>query len=93
MKAVRKVKHIKIKYSFVTNKVKDKETKITYCPTEGMLVDFYTKTYKGAIFIQHRNAIMGIDQEDIPMYGKHFFFFIKTISIESHKRHYGNQQE
>ena len=33
-------RHIKIKYFFITDKVKDKEVKILYCPTDKILAYF-----------------------------------------------------
>ena len=60
--------HVKIKYFFVTDKVKDNEVKILYCPTKEMVGDFYTKALQGMLFKVHRNAILGISQEDMPLY-------------------------
>ena len=36
-------RHVKIKYYFVTDKIKDNELKVTWCPTEKNIGDFYTK--------------------------------------------------
>ena len=42
--SVRKVtRHVKVKYFFVADKVKNNELKILYCPTKEMISDFFTK--------------------------------------------------
>ena len=42
--SVRKgTRHVKIKYFFVADKVKNNELKIVYCPTKEMISDFFTK--------------------------------------------------
>ena len=46
-------RHIKIKYFFVTDKIKDKELKIIYCPTKEMIADFFTKPLQGILFVHH----------------------------------------
>ena len=56
----KRTRHIKIKCFFVTDKVKDEEEKIIYCPTKDMLEDFYTKPLQGTLFINQRNAILGL---------------------------------
>lgn len=38
-------RHIKIRYFFITNRVKDNELKIVYCPTKEMVADFFAKSY------------------------------------------------
>ena len=72
-------RHIRIKYFFVTDKIKDKEMKVIYCPTEDMLSDFYTKPLQGALFFKHRNKIMGIDQDEFVIYQKQYNEYLKTI--------------
>ena len=85
MKSVGKgSRHIKIKYFFITDKVQDKEMKIIYCPTEAMVADFYTKPLQGALFVNHRNKIMGIDASDIPQYYKEYEEFMKTLKTWPH---------
>ena len=80
MKSVEKgSRHIKIKYFFVTDKVKDNEVKIMYYPTEDMLADFYTKPLQGSLFIKHRNALMGLKEEDFKSYEDQYITFMKTM--------------
>ena len=52
--------HIKIKYFFITEKIKEQEMKVLYCPTEEMLADFYTKPLQGRLFRIMREIIMGM---------------------------------
>jgi len=35
-------KRIHIRYFFITDKIKQKEIKVTYCPTEEMMTDYMT---------------------------------------------------
>ena len=63
-------RHIRIKYVFITDKVKYKEVKVIYCPTKQMMAYFFTKPLQGAIYIVHRNEIMGINNDDMPIYIK-----------------------
>ena len=43
-------RNIQIKYFFVTDRVKDKELNINYCPTKEMVVDLFTKPLQGIFF-------------------------------------------
>ena len=69
MKSVGKgSRHMNIRYFFVTDKVKGKELKVIHCPTGEMKSDFYTKPLQGAVFIKHRDSLLGIDHNDMPIY-------------------------
>ena len=63
-------RHVKIKYFFITDKVKNKELRIIYCPTKQMIADFFTKPLQGGLYFTHRNAILGIQECDMPLYIK-----------------------
>jgi hypothetical protein len=39
----RRTRHIDIRYFFVTDRVKNNEMRIEYCPTADMVGDFFTK--------------------------------------------------
>ena len=60
--------HIRIKYFFVTDKIKDKELTVIYCPTKQMIADFFTKPLQGELYFIHRNSVLGIRAEDMPIY-------------------------
>ena len=72
-------RHIKIKYFFVTDKIKDKELKIVYCPTKEMTADFFTKPLQGKLFVVLRNAILGLRHEDMPLYRAQYEEYVKSI--------------
>ena len=74
--------HVKIKYFFVTDKIKDKELRVIWCPTDMMVADFYTKHLQGELFVEHRNAILGIKQDGLPLYLKEYEKFMKTVDID-----------
>ena len=80
MKSVGKgSRHIKIKYFFVTDKVKGKELQILHCPTDQMTADFYTKPLQGTLFLNHRNTMLGIDHEQIPLYIKEYSQYVASL--------------
>ena len=55
-----KSRHIHIRYFFITDVVKREGINITYCRTEKMLSDFFTKPLQGGAFKCMRDYIMGI---------------------------------
>mmetsp|Transcript_11112 Transcript_11112/g.13165 ORF Transcript_11112/g.13165 Transcript_11112/m.13165 type:complete len:82 (+) Transcript_11112:592-837(+) len=67
-------RQIRIKYFFGTDRVKDKEITIIYCPcpTKDMVADFFTKPLQGVLFITHRNTVLGISQDDMALYRKQY---------------------
>ena len=65
--ACKNSRHIKIKYFFITEKIKIKEMKTIYCPTKEMTGDFFTNPLQGLLFVTHRNDVLGIKQDDIPL--------------------------
>ena len=70
-------RHIQIKYFFVIDRVKDKELKIIYCPTKKMVVDFFIKPLHRVLFVTHRNTVLGISQDDMPLYRKQYEAYVK----------------
>ena len=60
----RRTRSINIRYFFVTDRVKNKEIEVHYCPTKEMLGDFFAKPLQGALFNKFRNGILGISEED-----------------------------
>ena len=69
----RRTGHIHIRYFFVTDRVKNKEIEIHYCPTKEMLGDFFTKPLQGALFIKFRNSILGISEEEYRQYKEDYY--------------------
>ena len=66
-------RHIHIRYFFVTDRVKNKEIEIHYCPTKEMLGNFFTKPLQGALFIKFRNSILGISEEEYRQYKEDYY--------------------
>ena len=56
----RRTRHINIRYFFVTDRIKNKEMRVEYCPTGEMLADFFTKPLQGAQFRKLRNLILNL---------------------------------
>lgn len=52
-------KQIAIKYFWVTNRIKNGDIKVVYCPTEEMLADFMSKPVQGTLFKNLRAVLMG----------------------------------
>ena len=77
----KKSRHISIKYFFVTNRVKNKELNIIYCPTKQMVADLFTKPLQGVLFITHRNAVSGISQDDMPLYRNQYEAYITRRNV------------
>ena len=80
MKSVGKgSRHVKIKYFLIADKVKGKELRVLHCPTEDMTADFYTKPLQGALFIKHRNSMLGLDLGNLAMYIKYHAEYIASL--------------
>ena len=74
-------RHIRIVHLFITERVKDKELKIIYCPTKDMVADVFTKPLQGVLFITHRNIVLELSQDDIPLYHKQYEVYITQRKI------------
>jgi hypothetical protein len=53
------VRHIDIRYFFITDHSKRNNIHITHCPTDVMLADFFTKPLQGALFRKFRSVLLG----------------------------------
>ena len=56
----KRTRHIKIRYYFITDRIKNDELQIEYCPTDNMVADYFTKPLQGKKFFQFRNTIMNL---------------------------------
>ena len=54
-------RHINIRYFFIKDRIKNKEVRVAYCPTELMLADYFTKPLQGSLFNKFRSVIMGYE--------------------------------
>jgi hypothetical protein len=59
-------KHINIRYFFITDRVKNEEVSVVWCPTGDMIGDFTTKP----LFLKFRDQIMGVTPARDPGPGK-----------------------
>ena len=62
----RRTRHVNIRYFFVTDRVKNGELRIEYCPTGDMWGDFFTKPLQGSAFKRQRAQIMNLPA-DLPL--------------------------
>jgi hypothetical protein len=60
----KRTRHINIRYYFITDRIKNKEVCVEYCPTDSMIADFFTKTLQGQKFITFRNFILSINDSN-----------------------------
>ena len=49
-----------MRYFFIADRIKAKQVRIEYCPTEHMIGDFFTKPLQGAQFRRLRGLIMNL---------------------------------
>ena len=56
----KRTKHLNVRYFFVMDKIKKGEIKITHCPTQDMIGDFFTKPLQGALFTRMRSKILNL---------------------------------
>lgn len=52
-------KHVAVKHFWVTDRIKNGDIEVQYCPTKQMVADYFSKPVQGALFHIFRNAIMG----------------------------------
>ena len=57
-------RHIDIRYFFITDHSKRNCIRITHCPTEDMLADFFTKPLQGSLFRKFRAVLLGEEHTD-----------------------------
>jgi hypothetical protein len=56
----KRTKHINIRYFFITDRVRNNEVSVVWCPTGDMIGDSATKPLQGALFNRFRDYIMGV---------------------------------
>ena len=61
--SIKRTRHINIRHLYVTDKVRSGEVVTIYHPTGKLVGDFLTKPLNGTPFKNHRNMIMGMDDE------------------------------
>jgi hypothetical protein len=63
--SMKRTQHINIRYFYITSKIKSGRMRVIYHPTKQMVSDYLTKPLKGSLFQNHRNSIMGHDENSI----------------------------
>ena len=56
----KRTRHINIRYYSITDRIKNGELEIEYCPTDNMVADYFTKPLQGKHFFQFRKTIMNL---------------------------------
>lgn len=56
----KRTRHIEIRYYFITDNINRGRCSVTYCPTEQMVGDFFTKPLQGTQFRKFRDLIMNM---------------------------------
>ena len=54
-----KSRHIDIRFFYMKDRIKTEDITVSYCPTEEMLADFFTRPLQGSLFRKFRAVIMG----------------------------------
>ena len=62
-------------------KLKSKELKIIYCPTEELIADYNSKPLQGSLFAKHRNVILGVREEDFDLYKEMYVAVLKQYDL------------
>jgi hypothetical protein len=62
----RRTKDINIRYFFITDRIRNNELSVVWCPTGNMIADFATKPLQGALFKRFRDMIMGVVPAEDP---------------------------
>ena len=57
--STKRTRHINIRYFTITDRVKNGEDIIEYCPTGDMIADFFTKPLQGSLFRKFRTSSWG----------------------------------
>ena len=53
-------KHLNVRFFFITDRIKNKELTVEWCPTTEMWSDYATKPQQGAMFKKFRDILMGV---------------------------------
>ena len=74
-------RYMQMNYFFITDKIKSKEIRVTYCPTKQMSTDFFTKPLQGVLYFTYRNSILGINEENMPIYMQSYELYHQSMKI------------
>ena len=60
----RRTRHIDIRYYFVTDRIKQGDLRIEYCPTDEMNGDFFTKPVQGSKFHKFQQVVLNLPRKE-----------------------------
>ena len=52
------MRHISVRYFFITERIEKKEVSIEYCPAEETIINFFANPLQGSLFRNFHNIIM-----------------------------------
>ena len=52
--------HTNIRYFFITNRIKEYEIEVKYCPTEYMITEYFANPFQGELFIKFFKKILNL---------------------------------
>jgi len=58
----KQTRHISIRHFWNTDRIKEHNVDVVYCPTESMLGDFFTKSLQGSLFRRMRDVVQGVSK-------------------------------
>ena len=64
----KRMRHINIRYYFITDRIINQEASVEFCPTFYMIGDYFKKALQGSQLCRFRNIVLGIHEDDIPAY-------------------------
>ena len=62
--STKRMRHINIRYFYVTDKIKDGDVSVIYKPTHDMVSNYLTKPVQSLLFAKHRDALLGLYEGD-----------------------------
>ena len=68
-------------FDTITDRIKQKEIRVEYCPTGEGIADYFAKQLQGILFKKFRNIILGIVEEDIALYKENYRKALITFGL------------
>jgi hypothetical protein len=66
----KRTKNINARYFLITDMISKQEVSVSWCPTEDMTSNFWTKPLQGSSFRRMRDLIMGVVPQNLPRESK-----------------------
>ena len=58
----KRTRHINIRYFYITDRIKNNDLRVIYCPTDEMNGDYYSKPLQGKKFRKFRKVILNLNE-------------------------------